>query len=273
VINPPSGYVFNSNHSPFLATAAGDNIRKEDYDPTMGYETNENNRSKRFMELVAQNDKIGYEDFKRIKYDLQLPSQLAYKTNCDTLFMLKEDGNSDVASLIIELNQWNRQATIESKGATIFGIIYYQVQKERSHGANYKSLSKDKCLELLRFAKMYLLKNFKTTDVSLGQYQKLVRGTKAIPLPGLPDVIASMLSVPYKDGQVKGDQGESYIELVKFTKQGPEIETINCYGASNNPNDAHFSDQMELFVHQKTKPMMLDKEKIYKEAKKIYHPK
>jgi len=273
VVNPPSGYVFNSNHSPFLATALGENVKKEDYDPTMGYETNENNRSKRFMELISQNEKIGYEDFKRIKYDLQLPSHLAYKTNCDTLFLLKPDDYPDIGSLIKELNLWNRQAKVESKGATIFGIIYYQVQKEHSTGVNYKSLSEKKCLELLRFVKAYLLKNFKTLDVNLGQYQKLVRGRKSIPLPGLPDVISAMLSVPYKDGQIKGNQGESYIELVKFTKEGPEIETVNCYGASNNPDDSHFSDQMEMFVHQKTKPMTLDRKKIYQQAKKIYHPK
>lgn len=273
VTNPPSGFVFNSNHSPFLATTLEDNIKPENYDPTMGYETNENNRSRRFMELLPPNQKINYDDFKRIKYDLQLPSHLAYRTNPDTLFLLKSDDNRDVASLITELKQWNRKATIDSKGAAIFGIIYYQVQKERSLGANYKSLSKEKCLELLRFTKTYLLKNFHTTDVSLGQYQKLVRGNKSIPLPGLPDVISSMTSVPYKDGKVKGNQGESYIELVKFTKEGPEIESINCYGASNNLGDEHFSDQMELFTQQKTKSMTLDKEKIYRDAKRIYHPR
>ena len=51
-LNPPSGYLFNSNHSPFNASAATDNLKNKDYDPTMGYETNENNRSVRFMQII-----------------------------------------------------------------------------------------------------------------------------------------------------------------------------------------------------------------------------
>lgn len=65
---------------------------------------------------------------------------------------------------------------------------------------------------------------------------------------GLPDVIASMESEPFTSGRVKARQGESYIELVRFTKDGTEIETINCYGTSNIPGDKHYDDQMELFV-------------------------
>jgi acyl-homoserine-lactone acylase len=59
--------------------------------------------------------------------------------------------------------------------------------------------------------------------------------------------------------------------LVKFTSAGQEIETINCYGASNKPDSPHYSDQMELFVQQKTKPMTLDQQKVSAEAKTVYH--
>lgn len=54
VLNPSSGYVFNSNHSPFNSTAPADNLQPKAYDPTMGFETNDNNRSLRFMELIKQ---------------------------------------------------------------------------------------------------------------------------------------------------------------------------------------------------------------------------
>jgi len=272
VLNPSSGYVFNSNHSPFNATSAADNINEKNYDATMGYETNENNRSMRFMDLIAQYPKLNYENFKRIKYDQQLPQKLAYQTQADTLFLLDPNNYPELSNLITILNQWDRKATIESKGAALFSIIYYQVVKEQRAGASYRTLSKNKCLELLIFAKAYLVKHFGNIDVSLGQYQKLVRGDKAISLSGIPDVIADMHSGPYEDGRVKGGQGESYIELVKFTAQGPEIETVNCYGASNNPDSEHYADQMKLFVEKKTKPMTLDKEKVYREAKRIYHP-
>ena len=272
VLNPACGYLFNSNHSPFNATAKEDNIQAKDYNPTMGYETHDNNRSHRFMELMQQYPKLNYENFKRIKYDIQLPASLAYQTQADTLFLLNPKDYPEIASQINTLTQWDRKATIDSKGAALFGIIYYKVVEEQTKGATYRVLTKSKCVELLTYSSEYLRKHFGKTEVTLGEYQKLVRGDKQIPLRGLPDVISAMHAVTLKDGRMKGDQGESYIELVKFTPQGPEIETVNCYGASNNPDSEHFSDQMDLFIQQKTKPMTLDKVKVYKEAKKVYHP-
>ena len=272
VLNPSSGYVFNSNHSPFNATAANDNIMARNFDSTMGYETHDNNRSLRFMELIARYPTLNYQDFKRIKYDLHLPTKLAYPTMADTLFLLPSKDYPEVSGLITLLQQWDRNTTIESKAATIFSIIYYQVVKEQKAGAAYRTLSKTKCLELLAFTKEYLLKNFGKIEVALGDYQKLVRGNKIVSLPGIPDVISAMHAIPFENGKVKGNQGESYIELVKFTPAGPQIETVNCYGASNNPDSEHYADQMELFVQQKTKPMTLNKETVYREAKSVYHP-
>jgi acyl-homoserine-lactone acylase len=82
-----------------------------------------------------------------------------------------------------------------------------------------------------------------------------------------------MYTKPYTKGRVQSNQGDSYIQLIKFSKTGlPEIETINCYGASNHPDSPHYTDQMELFVNQQTKPMTLDKAEVLKTAKRIYHP-
>ena len=272
-LNPHSGYLFNSNHSPFNASASADNIKNNNYDPTMGYETNENNRSVRFMELLAPYKTIDYNTFKRIKFDRQLPRQLTYPTNTDTLFLLDPAAHPALAEIIIPLQQWDRKATVDSKAATIFDVIYYYVvDKLRSGDNSFKTLTTEKCIEVLTFTKEYLLKYFGTVSVSLGDYQKLVRGNKAIPLAGLPDVIASMESSPYKNGMVKGRQGESYIELVQFSKNGPVIESIHSYGASNKPGNKHYDDQMEMFERQQLKPMSLDKKTVYANAERIYHP-
>ena len=83
----------------------------------------------------------------------------------------------------------------------------------------------------LKDAKAHMLKHFGTTEVKLGEYQKLVRGDKALPVFGLNDVVTAMSSVPYKDGKVKVVAGESYIELVG-TPDGPEIESVISYGSS-----------------------------------------
>ena len=53
----------------------------------------------------------------------------------------------------------------------------------------------------------------------------------------------------------------------------PKIETVISYGSSENPSSPHFDDQMELYAAFKTKPMTLEKDKVYENAKQIYNPK
>ena len=119
----------------------------------------------------------------------------------------------------------------------------------------------------------YFLDKYGSLSVRLGDFQRHIRGDKNLPLPGGPDVLAAMYSIEQKDGTFKGVAGESYIELVQFSEEGVQIETVNAYGSSANPDSPHYTDQMELFVKQQLKPMTLDKEEVLKTAKRIYHPK
>ena len=273
-LNPSSGYLFNSNHSPYNASSKENNLNQQNFDATMGYETWENNRSVRFMHLLQPLNRVSYEDFKKIKFDRSLPEQLHYiGTNADTLFMLNENDHPGIADMIITLRNWDKQGNIESKGAAVFSILYYYISGKITSGeTRYKNITKTIAADAIGYAKNYMITNFGKTDITLGEFQKLVRGKKSIPLAGLPDVIASMECTPYKNGMVKGNQGESYIELVKFTKDGPQIESIHSYGASNKPGNKHFDDQMERFMKQELKPMTLNKESVYRSAERIYHP-
>lgn len=273
VLQPASGYIFNNNNTPFDCTGPADNLDSTAYPKAMGYRYDETSRSMRFRELISQYDRIDYNDFKRIKYDQQLPKDPQFPINANALFSLSATKYPQLASTIETLKSWNRQAGINSEGATIFAVCYYEIARRlKAEWKGKKKMTEQDAVAMLTYAQDYLQQYFGSISVPLGKYQKLVRGDKVFPLSGLPDVIAAMESVPYKDGMVKGHQGESYIELVRFTKNGPQIESINCYGASNMPDSPHYADQMTLYITQQTKPMTLRKEEVIKQAQKIYHP-
>ena len=276
LLNPPSGYVFNMNNTPFNATGPADNLRPEQFDKTMGYELWNTNRSLRFTELIGQYDKLSYADFKRIKYDQQLPKRLEYPAGPDVnaLFTLDANAYPNIRELIDTLRTWNRQATVDSYGATLFAIFYNdQADKIKDKGVTNPVMTADDCAAGLRYVQTYLQKHFGRTSVRLGEYQKHVRGSVELPIWGVPDVLTAIGTKPYKDGRVRSVQGESYISLVRFPKAGlPLIETVNCFGASAHPNSPHYTDQMELFVQMKTKPMTLDKAEVLRTAKRTYHP-
>ncbi len=270
VLQPKSGFVFNTNHSPFHSTEGPENPVIKD--PTMGYETLENNRSKRIAELIAGYDKISFDNFKKIKFDRRYPTQFAFPGNIDSLFLLKASEHPAIADLINNLLQWDKNANAESIGAGTFLMVYETVYKSSNGYMRTGMLTTAQCVAVLTSVKAEMMKHFRRTNLQLGEIQKLVRGNKEIPLPGLPDVLAPMYSVPYKNGMLKGNQGDAYIELVRFTKEGPIIESINTYGASSRKDSPHYTDQMEMYTKQQTKFMTLNKAEVYKKAARIYHP-
>ena len=274
VIQPKAGFIYDANHSPFKSTSAEENPKEEDFSDRMGYETYDNNRSTRLIELIESYDKVSYEDFKVIKYDNSFPTKFNYtRMDISIVEMLKLEKDHELFEILDIIQKWDRKTDIDSQGAGIFGILYYQlVWNYRDEIYKNNIVTQETLISALTDVREYLIDNFGSINITLGDFQKLVRGDKEIPIWGLPDVITAMSSRPYKDGMHKVTQGESYIGLVRFNKKGPVLESIISYGNSDNPNSEHYSDQMELYSKFKTKKMTFDKEKIYREAKSIYSP-
>ena len=275
VIQPDAGFIYNANHSPFKSTTAEENPKEEDYSQRMGYETYDNNRSTRLIELIESYDKVSYEDFKDIKYDNSFPSKFNYNfMDISIIETLKLKTENDSFELLDIIQKWNRKTDIDSQGAGIYGVLYYQLvwNYRDDIQKNNKTISRETLLSALKDVKRYLIDNFGSIDITLGDFQKLVRGDKELPIWGLPDVITAMSSRPYKDGKHKVTQGESYIGLIRFNKNGPILESIISFGNSDNPDSDHYTDQMEKYSKFQTKKMTFDRDIIYKEAKKIYNP-
>ena len=278
VLQPNSGFVYNANHSPFKSTSNDENPKEKDFNKNMGYETYDNNRSVRLKYLIDSYDKVSFEDFKKIKYDNSFPDKFSYNfMDINLINEIKLDGNDDRYDILNEIQNWNRKTDADSVGAGLYGVFYYQLiynyaNQVRELSNNDQPVSKEIILSALSDTKSYLIKYFGKTKITLGEFQKLARGEKELPIWGLPDVITAMSSGPYKDGMHKVFAGESYIGLIRFTEEGPIMESVISYGNSDDPNSEHYTDQMEKYSKFETKKMTFDKNLIYKEAKSIYKP-
>jgi len=271
-INPASGYLYNTNHSPFLATDSKYNLQPGKFDPNDGFELKHNNRSQRVTELVQDVDKIDYETFRRIKFDHQLPQQLQFILGIDRLLNLDANNFPEVKDVINNLQQWDRKATVNSKGAAVFLLLFYYAA-DKLDGTSPRELTIAESVTACRYFRDYMIRYFGRTDLTLGDVQKLVRGDDARPAWGIPDVLTAAFSEPYTNGMRKVTSGEAYICLVRYPKNAlPIIESVNTFGASSNPASRHYKDQLAMFQNQQTKTMTLDKQEILKKAEKIYHP-
>ena len=278
VIQPKSGFIYNANHSPFKSTSADENPNEKDYSERMGYETYDNNRSTRLIELIESYDKVSYEDFKDIKYDNSFPSKFSYNfMDINLINEIELDANHELFEIVNEIQNWDRKTDTNSIGAGLYGVLYYHLiynyaDQIRKLSSEDKPVSKEIILSAASDIKPYLIEHFGKVKITLGEFQKLVRGDKELPIWGLPDVITAMSSRPYKDGKHKVFAGESYIGLVRFTEDGPVMESIISFGNSDDPSSDHYTDQMEMYSKFQTKKMTFDKEEIYSKAKSIYNP-
>ena len=271
-INPPSGYLFNTNHSPFLATEKEYNLDKNKFDKADGWEAYHNNRSQRVTEII-NGDKVDYSTFKRIKFDQQLPKELKYTYSIDSMLNLQAADFPQLKEIITTFQLWDRKSVASSKGAAVFLLTYYFLA-DRLKGVPSRKITQAEAVETYQYVYDYMLKYFGKTDLTLGDIQKLVRGEEERPAWGFPDVLAPSFSEPYKNGMRKVTGGDAYICFVRYPKDGglPLIESVNTFGASMDPASPHFKDQWGMFQAQQTKPMTLDKQEVMKKAKAVYHP-
>ena len=275
VINPESGYIYNANHSPFKSTSIDENPNPKDFASNMGFETFDNNRSTRIFELVESYKSIDYEDFKKIKYDNKFPTPFNYNfMDVNKIMEMKPDDYPEIADLIKQIQNWDRSTDAASTGAGAYAMFYYTLADKYFYKSYYdRNFSKSLIADCLVEVKKRMKKYFNSTIIKLGDFQKLVRGDKEMPIFGMPDVITAMNASKYKDGKVQVTHGESYIQLVKFSSKGTEIESIISYGSSDNEESPHYHDQMEKYSKFQTKKMSFDRDWVLNNSKRIYNPR
>jgi len=275
VINPKSGYIYNANHSPFKSTSLNENPNPKHFNSNMGFETFDNNRSTRIFELVESLDAINYKDFKTIKYDNKFPTPFNYNfMDINNIMEMDPKNYPEISDLLEQIQKWDRVTDANSTGAGAYAMFYYTLAEKYFYKSYYdRNFSKDLIADCLKDVKEKMIKYFNSSTVKLGEYQKLVRGNKEIPIFGMPDVITAMTASKYRNGKIQVTHGESYIQLVKFSNKGVEIESIISYGSSDHKDSPHYNDQMELYSKFKTKKMSFDKDYVLKNARTTYNPK
>jgi acyl-homoserine-lactone acylase len=281
LVNPSCGYVFNTNNSAFDCSGFNCDLDPAKYDPTMGYSLEKDNRSVRFHEVMANYNKVDWNDFLKIKYDEHYPVNdslvPSFGTYPQGFIHLDPKKHPDIADAINTIQHGRHDGELDNPDLPILIFSLYQMRQETIGGIDYEHnpVALDSVsYKSVKKAQEHMIKYFGSIHVPLGKVQFLVRDSVEMPVPGGPDMIRATYCNPYKDGKLSMWIGESYIQLVKFKKgELPHIESVAPYGASNTPGSKHYTDQMKLSTHNERKVMSLDKNYVYKHAESVYHPK
>ncbi|WP_439107934.1 acylase [Congregibacter sp.] len=268
--NPPSGFVFNANNSPYLSSVGPGQPQAADFSPTMGIETGVTNRALRLKRLLDAKELLSRDDFYRIKYDVFYDEELdAIKRLREFLAKGKETIPDELHAAFDLLASWNLGTQSDNRAAALAVLTMTPLidSRQRRDGV-------DIAQELAR-AQAHLQTHFDRIDPAYGDVVKHVRGTASWPLDGGPDILRAVYTEADQDnGELHNVAGDSYIMFVEWDAEGEvSSRAIHNYGSATlDESSPHYADQAPLFVEHRDKPVRLDLEELLPHASRDYRP-
>ncbi len=250
LLNPPAGYIVNSNNLPWLATAPADDMQPEDYPGLVGVETWTTNRILRAKTLLEADDIFDDADIHRIKFDkgYDKSSRLG-----EAFRAAVEDARAagTLSEAVTLLESWDWTADGQGSADSLALIVLQDLQWKL-----YRREAQRPGREILAEADAHLREHFGRLDVPYADFARLIRGTADFPVQGGPETLRALMYKAGDDGRYAGIGGDSFMLVVKWPKDGiaPQTQTIYPFGAAmGHPDSPHYSDQAEMFSKEEFK--------------------
>jgi acyl-homoserine-lactone acylase len=267
VWNPKSGFVFNSNNTPFQATGAEDALKPSDFSTTMGIQMNMTNRAYRALETFGADPAITAEAFRRYKFDIEYSEHSDFARQIDEV--LKSDPGSDAALKEAQglLKGWDRKTNVANRAAALAVLM----GNEAAHSDSHPDVAP---IDALRHAVSTLKTHFGRMDPEWGQVNRIRRGTLDLPIDGGPDTYRAVYGVAQQDGTLTASAGDTLIMFVSWDRTGTlSSDSIHQFGSGTlDAHSAHYADQTPLFVAMKTKPVLFTQSQLQGHVEADYRP-
>ena len=271
IVSPASGWVVNSNNTPFLAAGPGSELDPKSFSPLLGIEGRMTNRIVRALELLsAEKGTITPDRLLQIKFDTAYSRAGFAGRWMAKLMALDLKGEPDLQRAQALLATWDWNSDGNGRADALGEAMMHMANSAAYHGEPLPD-AKAKLREVVD----KLMKGFGRIDMPLGDLQRLRRGTVDLPANGGTDTLRAATSWdPRPDGRMRVKHGDSFIMLVTWDKAGQvSSQSIQPYGAATNrPDSPHYTDQMAMFEARKFKPVHFDRGDIIAHAKRAYRP-
>jgi acyl-homoserine-lactone acylase len=265
VINPASGYVYNSNNTPLLAAGPGSELDPAKIPALWGVELDMTNRARRAARLLAEAGPITRERLLTIKFDTGYERAGYVAAMLDAIAALDLKDAPDLQRAQMLLATWD--LTADGYGpADALAVMVLEQAMINSYGLEALP---DARAELAK-AVTHLTSHFGRIDPALGDVLRIRQGSADLPMDGGGDTLRAATSWNVDpDGRLSIKHGDSFIMLIEWGPDGRvRSESIQPYGAATTrPGSPHYADQAALFVAKRFKPVWFTREDARRHAR------
>jgi acyl-homoserine-lactone acylase len=262
-IDPPSGYVQNTNDPPW--NASWPNALDPDQYPPYLAPRNISFRAERSLRMLFEDPKITYDNF--ILYKHSTHAEMADRILPDLFKAVAESGTPLAKQAADVLNKWDRQAEAASRGAVLFYewamefmgtnlgsqtgfAVPYDLKQPLSTPRGLKDPAK--AAQQLDAAAAKTIQLYGALDVPWGDVMRFQHA--GLDLPGNGGFgnlgIFRVITFGNDHGKTRSQShGETWISAVEFS-QPIKAKVLMTYGNSSQPGSKHQSDQLELLEHK-----------------------
>ena len=262
--NPKSGWVFNSNNTPFQATDAADNMKPDAYPKTLGLQANMTNRAWRALETYGADVSITEAEFDAYKFDLAYSAKSDLAKGLALLGALDAKDDADLAAAQALFKDWDRRTNVDSRAAPLAVLTVLRLQQSPGQPP----------LAVLKAVMAELKARFGRIDPTWGEVNRIRRGKVDLPIDGGPDIFRAVYGRPDPDGRLRALAGDTFVMFVSWDKAGRlSSRSIHQFGSATlDETSPHYADQTPLFVAMKTKPVLFTEEQLKGHVARDYRP-
>lgn len=274
VVDPKSGFVYNANNTPFAATAIEENLKAENFSPTLGIETRETNRCLRLAELLSADTSITREEFRAIKFDKIYSKRSALAKLIPEVTAIDFSADAEAALLAKAqeiLRGYDMSTDAGNRGTALAVMTGLPVVAPTFAGKPPGDAAAS-----LRKAAQTLMKHYGRLDPAWGEVNRFRRGAIDAPANGGPDVLHDFEATlePGADGRFEATKGDTLVYFVEWDRQGKvSAQSIHQFGSATlDAASPHYADQAPMFLREEMKPVWLDEAELRKHLEREYRP-
>jgi len=264
IVNPASGWVYNSNNTPFTAAGKGSDLDPARFSPTLGIELKQTNRSRRAYKLLSEAGVLDRATLETIKYDTGYERTGYVGRLFDALETMQASGQLAAARDL--LLSWDFSSDNRGRADALAMLVIREFM-----AADYNNKPFPDVASELAEASDHLMTHFGRLDPPLSDLVRLRQGSVDLPVDGGSDTLRAATTWDVADdGRLSLKHGDSFIMWIEWQPgQRVASRSVQPFGAaSTRPESKHYTDQMQLFVDHKLKSVHFWRDDLLAKASK-----